>query len=306
MLKESKKSNHSSKKVKEPKVYLQIKSSKTEKEVNIILTNIINGRYFNATLTLDSVEFGKYAQLIVTFLEQYPENKYALFWLGRIYYCSLGEINKDLDKCLRYYTKSARLDYDLAMIQLAILYLNYDGSTDVKYNTTIGIKYLEDCKSHSIEATDMLANIYRHGLKGVERDLERTLLYYELNAKRKDIGALKQLGIMYMEGESGLEKDEKKAFAYFELAYNLCCGEVIVYLARLYELGLGVEKNLRLAVLMYYRFNKFLIKCPQYNVPDWYVQFPEKIKKLCQSEPIDMSTIIIELLNYYPMPYFLT
>ena len=98
------------------------------------------------------------------------------------------------------------------------------------------------------EALNDLGIMFGDGI-GTEVDMERAIKYYGLAATLGDDLAKSNLADIYRKGINGVEKDQKRAFELY-----LSCHLPYAYyrVGEAYELGRGVEKDLKKAK-QYYR-----------------------------------------------------
>lgn len=206
------------------------------------------------------------------------DNSNCLNLLGLIY-----SKQKDYIKAREYFEKSVELGNVYAMFNLAIMY-RYGWGVQQDGKKTVEI--LENISENLPNARNVLAEIYEEG-KIVIQNSEKAVELYKIGVEKKDCLAMSNLGMLYAEGK-GVEKDMTKAIELFEQAiqtgnsyiamYNLAtflCEEKSIYqdyekafflfnkaieygditsihsLGRMYEKGLGVEKNYAQAKSLY-------------------------------------------------------
>ena len=100
------------------------------------------------------------------------------------------------------------------------------------------------------DATYYIGNIYHHptGLGLVEPSDEKAITYYQKAAELGSAKAMCELGWRYRQGTVALEKDPAKAIELFQKAAELGEPEASYWLARCYQFGIGVEKDLEKAL----------------------------------------------------------
>ena len=100
------------------------------------------------------------------------------------------------------------------------------------------------------DATYFIGNFYWHptGLGLVEPSDEKAIAYYQKAAELGSAKAMCELGRQYRQGTVTLEKDHTKAIALFQKAAELGEPEASYWLAKCYQFGIGVEKDLEKAL----------------------------------------------------------
>ena len=120
----------------------------------------------------------------------------------------------DLDYILEY-TKNNLENVNLGVIKC------YAFCSLEKNESLIEI-FLKDNKlenTNNKHALNFLACIYRYG-KGVNRDYEKAIKYYELAIKLNNSDTINNLGFMYHYGH-GVKQNYEEAIKYFEMAIKL-------------------------------------------------------------------------------------
>lgn len=194
-------------------------------------------------------------KLIQARLELFPEDPQGLTVLGSAYYFGLGT-PKDYKKAFELFTKAAKANYYLALINLAVMYKNGLG-TEVNIplaiqNANNAAKMPEDKKTR--EAFNILVNL--------------------ANENPENIDANSALGWHYATNKI-VDLDYAKSFFYYERAAKAGGGKSLFNLGHLYENGLGVKKDIAKACQYYSRaaqagVKEALTRCEEIDDPEAY------------------------------------
>ena len=101
---------------------------------------------------------------------------------------------------------------------------------------------LEQADGGNADAQYIAAGQYIEG-KVTEQDPVKAYHYLLLSAKQNNLSALVELGEWYMTGNLGIQKDEAKGVRCYQKAAELGSPAGILYLAKCYLNGTGVEQN---------------------------------------------------------------
>lgn len=178
------------------------------------------------------------------------DDPYYLGIMGALYKDGLGDMPKDIDKSIDYFTKSFENGWTSSAWILGCIYLD---NTDKKnYNRDKGIEWLEKgVQSNGTSSMLSLANIYlcqqddslfkdlRNPSKGIEL-LEKAAMHGSGDA-------CCQLGQQYFSGIN-VNKDDKKAFEYCQKAYEFKSPDGANNLGAYYLQGIGCQKNIKKAI----------------------------------------------------------
>lgn len=135
----------------------------------------------------------------------------------------------------------AKNAYSSAAFGLAHLYK--DGVCGEKKDIDKAILLYEQSSQYGNKyAQNFLGELY---LKGdvIQKDLDKALSYFQLAAQNGDAAGQNNLGLMYASSES-IKKDYIKAAQYFKQSAEQGWSEANFNLGICYALGLGIEKNM--------------------------------------------------------------
>ena len=208
--------------------------------------------------------------------KSYKKNSFHCYVIGYCYFRGLG-IEKDYEEAIKWLTKSAEKNNDLAMYFLAFVYerknMNqkafYWYRKTIKHGNLLGIMgiakmhmdrrsglgrreafqwYKEAAELGQTDAMNAVAVAYYYGMK-VNRDSKKAFEWYIKSAKLGNQKALIQIARMYYRGH-GTEKNYKKAFKYYEKASHFSIYDM-AELGDMYYRGHGTEKNYKKAFECY-------------------------------------------------------
>lgn len=159
-------------------------------------------------------------------------------------------LEKSLGTAIKYFTLAAEAEHSEAMISLAVMYSEGEG---VIKDQKEAVKWLLKAdKLNNPKAMRNLGTCYYHGM-GVTQDLDKAKKYYKKGAELGDDKCMLNLGIIYFKNaeEKNRKKDYNEAFEWFNKAADKDLAEAISYVGICYEDGLGVEKDLDIALKHY-------------------------------------------------------
>lgn len=158
--------------------------------------------------------------------------------VGSFYELGRG-VEKNIDLAVSWYRKAADQGYVLAQLNLGVIeYRNQ------KYETARSW-FEAAAEEGDVEAQSFLGTIYAKG-QGVDVDLEKSLFWHEKSAQNGSAESQYALGQHYY----SIQKYED-AFAWYKKASDQGLIQAKHNLARMYENGQGVEKNLLRAGELY-------------------------------------------------------
>ena len=145
----------------------------------------------------------------------------SLLSLGHIYYFGGQNVPQDFSKAIYYY-------------QLADEKCGFEGGLD------------------ALAAVNKIGNMYLHGL-GVSANGATAAFWFRKNALRGDSSSAFQLAEIHYHGLAGSEVNIQEALKWYEMsAIMVCpCPRAQLQLAKMYESGIGVDRNLKTALKWY-------------------------------------------------------
>lgn len=157
-------------------------------------------------------------------------------------------VEQSVEEAIKWYRKAAEQGDVEAMTQLGGRYLLGMG---VEENREEGIKFLRAASEKNDGfATFLLAGCYWGGL-GVETDKAEAVKRYRQAADARCLDATERLGFAYFNGE-GVEQDYEEALKWYlisaENGENESSCKSCEMVARCYEFGYGVEKDLAVSL----------------------------------------------------------
>ena len=169
------------------------------------------------------------------------------FQLGKAYFNGAG-VSQSFEKSGFWYRKSAEQGNTKAMHNLGVLFILGQG---VEKNEAEGARWIKLAASkNDPKSCYLYATLLAHGT-GVGKDTIEAQKWIKKAADLDDPSALARLGECYLYGDEGYPKDPKLALPLLQQAAEhknpWACGA----LARMYEKGQVVEKNLKNAQLWY-------------------------------------------------------
>ena len=157
------------------------------------------------------------------------------------YILSTKIIWEKINLCKRMY-KEDKYEHHLRQLAISKLDITNDDNSK-KLNTNIG------------KACYELANVYYD--KNTYYDTIEAIKFYKKSIKAGNIDALFKLGCLYYDGteDYALLENKIESFRLFNLAANKGHNVAKLELARMYELGIGVEKDIAQAINLYREIN---------------------------------------------------
>ncbi len=166
-------------------------------------------------------------------------NDYCLYYLGLCYLNGKG-CPKDKKIAQSYLMQSHLCD---AYIQLSLIYED-EGKYDEAFRC-----YLKASLEYDAEAFYKLGCSYFEGI-GVHKDIDEAIKYllYAVYFHQKD--AFCQLGIILLKG-LGIKQNVELGLEYIRNSAKLNCSQGYFVLAKLYEVGEFVEKDIQQSIVYY-------------------------------------------------------
>ena len=185
-------------------------------------------------------------------------HSYAQYHLAYCYKNGIG-INKNIDKAIKLYTLSANQGNSNAQNNLAVCYANGIG---INKNIDKAIElYTLSANQGNSYAQFNLANYYENGV-GLDKDINKAIELYTLSANQGHSNAQKQLqkytsiqndkqiALNYL-NKANFSKSDKEKVYYLQEAANLGNAEAQFNLAKCYQNGTGVLKNIDKAIELF-------------------------------------------------------
>lgn len=224
------------------------------------------------------------------------EAQYELGNLYYDYYCISQRYSSDaenLNKAIAWFSQAAEQGKDEAVY---ILYQYYRYKGDYAQ----AIAWLtRSAEQGNYNAQYDLGNHYYHGI-GLDQDYEKAVYWYNKAAQQGYSMALRDLGICYAAGR-GVVQDYTKAFELLTKSAKKDKDFITLSnLGKMYEEGLGVNKDLRVALIMYRKAS--VVKEWKGKVgasPDNYCEDDQVEKRECDPEKEHPRSIDEE---YYNIP----
>jgi len=161
-------------------------------------------------------------------------------------------VDRDIQKAVELYKKSAEQDNALGQVRLADIYLNGLG-VDQNFRKAFASYQKSADQDKDPESAGLallrLGAMHCQG-KGVEKDFKKGFEFYKKSAKLGNEEAQFCLGAMYRDGV-GVERDHKKALDWFQKSARKNKVPADSALGDIYRDGLVVEKNIPEAMKWY-------------------------------------------------------
>lgn len=132
---------------------------------------------------------------------EYKDANSAVSYVGDSQFClaklcekGFGTKEKDLEKALYWYTRSADNGNLMAQVTLGDMYRNGRGVDGIDEKKAL-FWYIKAAKHDHYQAQFSLGELYEKGLLGVKQDEERALQWYKKSARQGYIMALLRLGV---------------------------------------------------------------------------------------------------------------
>ncbi len=173
---------------------------------------------------------------------------FGQFALGRLYEEGKG-VPVDTKEAIAWYTRSADLGHQRAMLKLAFLYR--DGAPDLAPNGETSANWLKRAAGLGNGlAMSELGLAYLKGLGGLPPNAKEAEHWFKEAAALGSVEADYNLGLIYQAGLLG-QADIIRAAEHFERAANARDGLSMLALGDLYAAGTGVPRDLVQAHLWY-------------------------------------------------------
>jgi TPR repeat protein len=174
----------------------------------------------------------------------------TLYKIGYNFY-KTKKYSRDNPSLIRIFEISCTGDYGSGCSSLAY---NYQHGKGVSNNPVKALElYEKGCKNGSSMGCDYAGDMYVSG-KHVARNPTKAKSLYEKGCKWKDSGACAGLGLLYFKGD-GVNQDYEKAYTYLVQSCDKSPSDNdnagCYNLAKLYEQGLGCQKDIVEAVRLY-------------------------------------------------------
>lgn len=156
------------------------------------------------------------------------------------------------DDILYFYELAANNGITPAIKELAEVYMF--GNSYIKEDPAKAIMWYEKLDDIDDTTAVKLANYYLDGkgcMSGSVSDAKAFHLLSETVKKYENGSAYNNLGWMYKIGRGCETPDYMQALSLFEKAAELGCGRAFFHLGDIYENGLGVERNIKIALEFY-------------------------------------------------------
>jgi TPR repeat protein len=212
--------------------YLMVKESVQKVEVNKGFEAFDNGDYEAA--------FNELHDLAVL------DSAEAQFMLGWMYSHGKG-VDKDLQKAVYWYSKSAEQDHSHAQYNLAEMYIGGEG---VQIDYEEAVKWLKRASElGASRAQSKLGTAYQNGF-GVNKNYDKAIYWYTKSAEKGYAIAQYDLGILYT-FNNDIQHDYKLAIKWYQKAANQGHINAQTNLGWMYHKGNGTDKNNKKAVKWY-------------------------------------------------------
>ena len=215
--------------------------------------------YLLATCLMEDVGIGKdeIESLRLYNLAAKRGHPFALCDLGLCYDVGIG-VERNSSKSLACYENSAAQGYHVALRNVAIC---YEFGLGCQVDVVKAHQYTKIAvEKGSIEAIERLASHLICG-KGVDRCVKKGVEYFKMGADLGDLDCAYALGNYYMTGLD-VAKDEALGFRLLLSAADLNHYASLIFVAKCYRRGKGVETNIIEAV----RYLRRALKHAEYSV----------------------------------------
>jgi len=203
------------------------------------------------------------------------ESSTAFRNLGMCYENGHGNFEKNINKAIKCYEKSADLGSEEAVYDLAAV---YEGMKDYKKSLAL-YKQASQSNDTIIKAKSLYAVGYMlNNGDGVPKDYKKAVEYFNQSAKFGYSYAYNELGIMYEDGE-GVKKDYVKAFFNYRKAAELKNMYGLYNVARCYDDSIGVKQDIKKAIKYYNLSGDLGYSQPYYDLSVIYKDGAHGIKK---------------------------
>ncbi len=189
--------------------------------LTVFATGFIFSSYANATWQEGVIAFedGNYGKAFEEFrpLENSPDAKYFLYYMGRMYQFGLGGVPKDITRAVNYYYKATQAGDSRGAVELGSIYFKGE---DLPPDYPLAKQWFEYAFAQGNPvAAHNLGIIYENGVGGVNADIGRAFEYFLFSANKGYDEAQKKVGIMMFEG-LGTPQDYSMGVKYLLKAAN--------------------------------------------------------------------------------------
>lgn len=168
--------------------------------------------------------------------------RYSAYVLCSIYFYGLGDVNKDLKKCIDWCEKGIMSNETECMMLMSSFCLSEDSIDQQVHNPQRGIELLKKAIRHgSGRACATLGNYYQEG-KYIEKDDDEAFKLYKKAFERKSADGAFSLGFAYIEG-IGCDKNVKKGIEVWKKAVEYGSGSAANNLYCYYNYGNYADKS---------------------------------------------------------------
>ncbi|KAG2541976.1 hypothetical protein PVAP13_9NG669600 [Panicum virgatum] len=175
-------------------------------------------------------------------------NSAAMYKLGLLYYYGLRGLRRDYVKAFHWFSKAVEKGDTRAMELLGEIYARGAG---VERNYTEAYKWLTlAAKQQHYSAYNGLGYLYVKGYGVEKKNLTKAREYFKLAADNKEAGGHYNLGVLYLKG-IGVKRDIMEACNHLLQAVNAGQPKAIYQVAKLFQKGIGLKKNLHMATMLY-------------------------------------------------------
>ncbi len=176
------------------------------------------------------------------------EHANAQFAMGLFYHDGLGG-EVDYSKAREWYERSAVNNVAAAVNNLAVMYENGDG-VEQDDDTAVYL-YRQAANMGSAIAQVNMGDFYQEGHNSIEKNSYQAMYWYKRAAQQNNASAQLAIAKVYELG-NGVTKDLAEAFTWYERAAQNKSFEAGMKVAEFYEKGLGgIQKNPVKAVELY-------------------------------------------------------
>lgn len=216
-------------------------------------------------------------ELGMKIIHKYPNNAYVLYCIGMCYGLGIGvEINSALSK--EYILKSANMNCEYAQLEYACFLLQDNNKECILW---LKKAIANENKLVKAKAILILGTIYEEG-KVVSEDISEAIEYYEQALKLENEESLLYLGKLYFSGKMG---ENKKCLAFEKYSEYIKKhpnnAEVNYYMARCYQEGIGIEKDIYKAWDYFFKANR---ENNGKENPEFWKYFEKCIKEVCDDK----------------------
>ncbi|KAG2553219.1 hypothetical protein PVAP13_9KG434300 [Panicum virgatum] len=175
-------------------------------------------------------------------------NSAAMYKLGLLYYYGLRGLRRDYVKAFHWFSKAVEKGDTRAMELLGEIYARGAG---VERNYSEAYKWLAlAAKQQHYSAYNGLGYLYVKGYGVEKKNLTKAREYFKLAADNKEAGGHYNLGVLYLKG-IGVKRDIMEACNHLLQAVNAGQPKAIYQVAKLFQKGIGLKKNLHMATMLY-------------------------------------------------------